>query len=354
MICDRAELPFPTSPEQMTPDWLAPAMGQPRGALRGFTATPIGTGQMCLSYRLTLDWADGIHAPATIVAKCPAEDDASRHVAALTGTYIKEVSWYRDLASGSGVAAPDCYFADIADDEVEFILLLSDLSPAAQGDQLKGCSLERLGPVIEAAAALHAMRWNSDELDQFSWLVRDNREIIRALFPQFYMGFRDRYQHRLAPDLLDVGAQIVEKLDAYLAREPSAPTLVHGDLRIDNILFAPGGRRSWLVDWQTLSRGSGASDIAYLIGTSIADPRERAAADRPAFDQWIAALRRAGIAPDEAALWSEYRVGALSGYFMAVFASMSVGRSERGDEMFAVMAERPARQALALGSLDLI
>jgi hypothetical protein len=53
-------------------------------------------------------------------------------------------------------------------------------------------------------------------------------------------------------------------------------------------------------------------------------------------------------------LWQDYRLGALSGYFMAVFASMSVERTERGDEMFAVMAERPARQAIALQSLDLL
>src|SRR5690606_7601657 len=89
-------------------------------------------------------------------------------------------------------------------------------------------------------------------------------------------------------------------------------------------------------------------------GTSIADPAERAAADRPAFDQWLAGLRRRGIEPDATGLWDDYRVGALSGYFMAVFASMSVERTARGDEMFAVMAERPARQALMLGSLDLL
>ena len=39
---------------------------------------------------------------------------------------------------------------------------------------------------------------------------------------------------------------------------------------------------------------------------------------------------------------------------MAIFASMNVERTERGDEMFAVMAERPARQALALGSLEML
>src|SRR3546814_6488364 len=100
--------------------------------------------------------------------------------------------------------------------------------------------------------------------------------------------------------VLDLGAGIAERLDAYLAREPSSRTIVHGDLRIDNILFAPCGDRCWLVDWQTLGRGSGASDLAYLVGTSIADPGERAAADRPAFDHWIRALRQRGVAPDAA------------------------------------------------------
>ena len=39
---------------------------------------------------------------------------------------------------------------------------------------------------------------------------------------------------------------------------------------------------------------------------------------------------------------------------MAIFASMNVERTERGDEMFAVMAERPAWQALDLDSLSLL
>ncbi|KEQ53412.1 phosphotransferase [Sphingobium chlorophenolicum] len=344
---------FPASPETMTPAWLAEKLGQPPQALRGFTYGKVGTGQMCDSFRLTLDWADNA-APATVIVKFPSHDEASRNIAKMTGTYLKEVNWYRELAAGSGVAAPTCHHADIADDDVNFILILSDLAPARQGDQLAGLGLAGLAPCIDAAAGLHALLWNDPRLDETPWLTRDASPLIRALFPQLYAGFRDRYATRLAPDILDLGAGIVERLEAYMARQPAARALVHGDLRIDNILFAPGGDQCWLVDWQTLGRGSGATDLAYLIGTSIADPAERAAADRPAFDQWIAALRRRGIAPDEAALWTDYRLGALSGYFMAVFASMSVERTERGDEMFAVMAERPARQALKLGSLDLL
>ncbi len=337
----------------MTPDWLGAVMGHP-GKLRDFTATKVGTGQMCDSFRLTLDWAEAVDGPASVIAKCPSHDEASRHIARLTGTYVKEVSWYRELAAGSGVAAPQCHHAEIADDEVEFILILADLAPARQGDQLAGIDAAGLVPCIDVAAALHALLWNDPRLGTLPWLARDNGDVVRALFPQLYTGFRERYAARLAPEVLDLGAGITQRLDRYLAREPAARTIVHGDLRIDNILFAPGGAPCWLVDWQTLGRGSGATDLAYLVGTSIADPAARAAADRPAFDQWIAALRKRGIAPDPDALWTDYRVGALSGYFMAVFASMSVERTPRGDEMFALMAERPARQALALGSLDLL
>lgn len=345
---------FPTSPDAITPAWLASALGAATDSLRGFTVAKVGTGQMCDSFRLTLDWASPDGQPHSIIAKCTSHDPASRHIAKLTNCYIKEVRWYQTLASGSGVAAPHCHFAAIADDEVDFILLLQDLAPARQGDQLAGCDPAALIPCIDAAAGLHALLWDDARLDAHDWLARDSSDLVRTLFPQLYAGFRERYGGRLDADVLELGAGIVDRLDAYLTRSPSVRSLVHGDLRIDNILFAPDGRAAWMVDWQTLGRGSGAVDLAYLVGTSIADPAARAAADRAAFDHWLAALRTHGIAPDAEALWTDYRIGALSGYFMAVFASMNVERTTRGDEMFAVMAERPARQALDLGSLALL
>jgi Phosphotransferase enzyme family len=344
---------FPVHPDAMTPDWLGGVLGAPPRALRGWRSRAIGTGQMCDSFRLTLDWdVCRPERPASVVAKCPSHDPASRHVAALTGTYVKEVGWYRELAAQATVAMPRCFHAEIAANDVDFILILSDLAPARQGDQLAGVDMAALGPCIGEAAKLHAMLWNSPKLDDIAWLRRDNGDLVRALFPQLYAGFRERYAGRLAPELLDVGAGIVARLDRWLARVPAARTIVHGDLRIDNILFAPDGARCWLVDWQTPGIGSGASDIAYLVGTSIADPSARD--DRAAFTLWLAALRDQGVTPDAEALWDDYRIGALSGYFMAVFASMNVERTVRGDEMFAVMAERPARQARALGSLDLL
>lgn len=346
---------YPTHPDQMQAGWLAETLGFPADSLRGFSVRPVGTGQMCDSYRLALDWAQGVvDAPATIIAKCPSHDAASREVARTLGGYILEVKWYQTLAHEVGVLRPHCHFARIEEDGVSFLLLLGDLAPAAQGDQLRGAGPLEINLAIDAAAELHAPLWNSPRLAGIDWLQRDTRPIVRALFPSYFAQFRERYAQRLDPECLALGDGLVRKLDAYLAYEPSATTLQHGDLRVDNILFAPDQSACWVVDWQTLSIGAGARDLAYLIGTSISDPAERAALDRPAFDRWTNRLAALGVATDIDALWQDYRLGALSGYFMAVFASMSVERTERGDEMFAVMAERPARQAIALRSLDLL
>ena len=346
---------YPTHPDGMSAEWIAGVLGRPAGALRGFSVAPVGTGQMCDSYRLTLDWAgERGDAPASVIAKCPSLDPASRDVAQRLGGYMLEVNWYRTLADTVPVPRPQCHFAQIEENGVDFLLLLADCAPARQGDQLKGADAVMLDVAIDAAAALHAPLWNSPQLDTIAWLHKDNRAIIRALFHGMFAMFAERYAGRLDAECLELGAGIVERLDAYLERVPHARTLTHGDLRIDNILFAPGSEACWVVDWQTLGIGSGATDLAYLIGTSVADPAERAREAERGFARWVAALQARGIDTDTAALWDDYRVGALSGYFMAVFASMSVERTTRGDEMFAVMAERPARQALALGSLDLL
>src|SRR3546814_11776717 len=99
---------FPTAPETMTPAWLADKLGRSAGALRGFTAAKVGTGQMCDSFRLALDWAEGVDAPATVVAKCPSPDEASRHIPALTGPHVQEETGEREMAGGRGEPDPPC------------------------------------------------------------------------------------------------------------------------------------------------------------------------------------------------------------------------------------------------------
>jgi hypothetical protein len=346
---------IPTRPEQFSKAWLADKLGAPAGSLRQFDCKAIGTGQMCDSFRIVLDW-DGHDGPSSIVAKCPSTDDASRQIAKAIRNYLLEVSWYRELAGQIPVSCPPCYHAEIADNEVDFALLLGDMAPARQGDQLRGADIAEIETAIAEAARLHAPFWNSERLAAFPWLSASsgNKEIVRTLMPQLYLGFRDRYKERLTPEILEMGDELIARFDGYLDYEPAHLTVTHSDFRIDNLLFHPETGAVTVVDWQTVSAGIGPSDIAYLIGTSIADPDVRKAEEQRLVADYAKQLRALGVSADEERCWEEYRRSAFAGFVMAVFASMNVQRTDRGDEMFAVMAERPAAQIISLESLSML
>lgn len=345
----------PTDPSAFTADWLAQVLGAPRGSLRGFASKAVGTGQMSKSFRLALAW-EGFDGPRSIIAKCPSLDAKTRAIAQAMKCYTLELGWYRDLAGDAQVACPRCLHLESANDDLDFVLLLEDLAPAQQGDQLAGASIRQIETALKQAARLHAPFWGNGRVDAFEWLRPNENStgMIRMLLPAIYPQFRERYAQRLSADILEMGEAFVAKLDGYLGRKPASPTVQHRDFRIDNILFAPGDERAFIVDWQTLGIGAGAADVAYLIGTSTADAGVRAREERRLVEFYANELRALGVAADAEALWQEYRLYAFSGFLMAILASMNVERTERGDEMFAVMAERPAWQVLHLESLSLL
>jgi hypothetical protein len=338
-----------------TVGWLADSLGAPPGALKGFSSTAVGTGQMSKSFRLALDW-EGFEGPKSIIAKCPSLDAKTRAIAQAMKCYTLELGWYRELAGEALVACPRCLHLESANDDLDFVLLLEDLAPAQQGDQLAGASIRQIETALKQAACLHAPFWGNGRADAYAWLRpnENSTSMIRMLVPALYPQFRDRYAGRLSADILEMGEAFVARLDRYLGREPAAATVQHRDFRIDNILFAPSDERAFIVDWQTLGIGAGASDVAYLIGTSIADPDVRKREERRLVNLYTTELAALGVDANIDALWQEYRLYAFSGFLMAILASMNVERTERGDEMFAVMAERPAWQILALDSLSLL
>jgi hypothetical protein len=345
---------LPVHPGAMDCRWLEAKLKAPSGSLRGFSYAPVGTGQMCDSFRLTLDWKE--HAgPAAIIAKCPSTDESSRHIAKLVRNYELEISWYRDLAAASPINCPECFHAEIDINGIDFVLLLEDRSPARQGDQLLGADDPQMRSAIAEMASLHAAHWNSDMLHKYEWLTYStgNKELVRQLLPGLYPGFCERYRGRLSPEILDMGQGLVDNIGVYLDTSIAARTVIHGDFRLDNLLFSPSGEVT-VVDWQTVGTGSPMADLAYFIGTSIADPAAREGCERGLFEYYLAQLALAGISANIEDNWRDYRLYAFSGFIMAVFASMNVERTGRGDEMFAVMAERPGCQAIWLNSLGLL
>ena len=86
-----------------------------------------------------------------------------------------------------------------------------------------------------------------------------NQALLTALLP----GFLERYGDRIAPEHAEVCERFVAVADAWAADRRPPLGLVHGDYRLDNLLFAADG--CTVVDWQTVSWGPAMLDASYFI-----------------------------------------------------------------------------------------
>jgi len=240
-----------------------------------------------------------------------------------------------------------------------FVLLLEDLAPGRQGDQLAGCSPDEAKVAVDELVKLHAPRWDDPTLADLEWLHRDpatNQQFMLMLLPTLWDGFRERYATELGPDVHQAGDALFANLEAYLTADLGPTTIVHGDYRLDNLLFdpTPGGTPIAVVDWQTCTHGPGLTDVAYFIGAGLTAEDRREVEDDlvTGYHQALVASGVAGYDAD--ACWRSYRRGTWAGLVMAIAASMLVERTARGDEMFLAMASRHSRHALDLDAPGLL
>jgi hypothetical protein len=358
---------FRDHPSAFDVAYLAQVFDQPSEALSGFSFEPVGTGQVGDSYRVTLDWASSpTHVsnplPASLIAKCPAGDTNSRETARTMHLYEIETQFYMRFGDSCGARAPKAYLSTYEAGRGDGVLLLEDMAPARQIAQMDGCSLEQLRLALNEAALLHQSHWGDASLHQHKWLTYshedERREFLAALVPAIYPEWRARYEGRLPSDILDMGAALVARFDAYMQPANRAweepVVLSHGDFRLDNMLFTDAEGRVVILDWQTVSAGAPMNDIAYCVSTSLGDPGVRAREEEALVAHYHAQLGAKAKGYALAQAWQDYRRAAFSGFIMALVSAMLVERTPRGDEMFATMAERSGWQALHLDALSLI
>jgi Ecdysteroid kinase-like family len=338
----------------ITPLWLT-AVLQHEGldvGVEAITATPIGTGQIATCYRLTIDYLRGT-GPKSLVAKLPSADPERRTADAFT--YRCEVGFYREAAPCLQVRRPHCYLAALADGGQQFTLLLEDLSPAQQGDQIQGCTVEQARAAVVNLAGLHAPLWCNPSLRELDWLLptgADHAEISAAFYQDATAKFIDRYA--LSNETVALLVDFADLSQRWWERPAHPFTLLHGDYRLDNLLFDDiGGEASVVaVDWQSCSLGNPLRDVAFMIvtGLSIAD-RQRAEHDLVS-NYWNALqecdIRDYGL--DQC--WQDYRHGVFHAPIVTVFGAGAARPSVRGDRMFTVMAERSAAAITDLDALS--
>jgi hypothetical protein len=273
--------------------------------------------------------------------------------------YVKEVAFYRQLQSRLSIRSPRCYHAAIAGEGPEFSLLLEDMAPAQQGDQLAGCSAQIARAAVLELVGLHAPSWGAAAFRGLEWLgepTPDTTAMIRGLYQATLAGFVARYGPRLRADEIAIIEQVATSSGPPFVVPPEPLALVHVDYRLDNMLIdaASDPPRVTVVDWQSITLGNPLSDVAYFLGAGLV-PEERRRVEEGIVREYHAALGAAGVAgyPWERC-WEDYRRGAFAGFAVTVVASMIVQETERGNEMFVAMARRHARHAIDLGSKEFL
>ncbi len=342
-------------PEQITSEWLSGVLGAP------VTITSdrrIGDGLVGMNVRYTLDVPDGSGLPGSIIAKLPSPDPTSRATGISLRNYEREVKFYNQIAPTVDVCVARCYHGEWHPDNGDFVLLLEDLSPAEQGNQITGCTAEMARRSVLELARLHGPRWGDATLADIEFLERrdaDSAERLHMIWTMFVPGFLGVYSKYLDAEGIALVERFGDRIPDWIAGRSLPGTVTHGDYRLDNLMFGgeQGGHPIAVVDWQTPGHGPASGDVAYFMGAGPW-PNVRKEIERDLIAEYLQALGAYGVTVDENEFFQQYSRDAFGGVIMAVVASQIVGSSDRSEAMFAAMATRHVRHALDLHSESLI
>lgn len=237
-----------------------------------------GVGLLGEVARLTLAYdGAGPAAVTTMISKVPTANDTFREMANAFGLYRKEHGFYAEVADRVAIRVPQAY-VNLGDPMAgTYLLLLEDMAPRRCGNQLAGCTMAEAEAVLREMARFHAAWWEHPELTSFAaWLPGAGDpyfEMTRHLFTDALPRMRTNFQHWVSEPVMtlaeQMGREYERAIDEGALRTPH--TMVHGDCRLDNIMFrdTPDGPDLALLDWQLPFRANAMWDIAYFIGGNL-------------------------------------------------------------------------------------
>ncbi len=349
---------IPRYPGDVTAEWLSAALSEHRAPVEvsDVDVAAIGTGQTGATYRVTPEYAgDPGGLPRTFVIKLPAQDDAVRDRVALS--YRSECAFYATVADRVRVPTPRCFYCQITEDARDYALLLADQAPAVQGDQIAGCGEPQARLAVVALAGLHGPTWCDPVWLEFPSIVfpRPDEASARGLGEVAKMSADitlEKLGDRMRDEDRETFSTAMGLVAPWLLAENDRFALLHGDYRLDNILFGPDGVS--VVDWQTLGVGLPARDLAYFMATSL-DSQLRATVEEGLVDEYHQALLGYGVTGyDRETCWRDYRLGVPQVLMISALGFAFSASTDRGDDMMLTMLGRGCRAIRDLGTLELI
>ncbi len=277
--------------------------------------------------------------PQTFVIKLPAQDDTVRDRVVIG--YRSECAFYASVADRVQVPTPQCFYCEISEDAMDYALLLADQAPAVQGDQIAGCGEQEARLAVIALAGLHAPSWCDPVwLDLpgigFGGRTKPAPTGMGEVAKMSADITLDKLGDRMTPEDHDTFSAAMGMVTPWLLTESDRFALMHGDYRLDNMLFDPDRTRVSVVDWQTLGVGLPARDLAYFTATSL-NSQLRAAIEEDLVADYHRACGYGVTDYDRETCWRDYRLGVLQAPLISALGFAFAAATERGDDMVLTM-----------------
>lgn len=333
---------------EITAEWVTYALhagGVAKNArVVSFQGRQVGQGVGFLSsvdrLELTYDRAEA-DGPASVIVKIEPEGQALREIGDAMHAFEREIRFYREVAPDAPLRLAKVYYTDI--DPPDYALVMEDLSDCQPGDQVAGMTEPMVEATVRALGRLQAQYWNNRRLVSLDWMPQrfEFVELYRAHWPSFV----ERCAQWVSPEGLALGQRLADAIDWLTGELAAAPqTLVHCDLREDNLLFGPAGtpEEVVIVDWQLATRGLGAYDVAALLSSSE-KPIERRGHQADVARCWHEELTASGVAGyDFDQAWRHFLLASLATLAVPVRSHQPILDSgdKRGRELIRLVCRR--------------
>ena len=174
-----------------------------------------------------------------------------------------------DALQDTDVPVPPTVLACEDHDVVGSDFYLMDRVP---GDVLRDEELDRFATsghrrgvgeeLVDALGAIHAVNPASVGLDDFGYPEGFTERQVRRWSEQLTWAFQTTVDRREVPVLYEV----MEWLEDNTPKE-HPHTLVHGDYKLDNVMYAPGlpPELVGVFDWEMSTRGDPRTDLGWLL-----------------------------------------------------------------------------------------
>ena len=252
---------FPRSIGGIYEQWLSDTLGI---AISNLQAERIGADRGMLGDVFRLTFADAAGTPKAIIAKFASDREEARASALKAGIFLREISFYRDIAPITKSRIPECFGAWYDEATAEFLLLLESISFDHSVDQIAGISRREAEMMMVELARLHIPAAQLGDAGSSMFAFTEPRRLTnQTMFIQRgWPELRNILQERTKWET----AQLLEGLtSAHECAAQLPQVFLHGDVRADNLLYSPNRSEVVLVYWQGACGGARVWDLSYFF-----------------------------------------------------------------------------------------